>query len=67
MTKTTAATLDTFDFSTLAETDECSVCGDRGLVECPTHCAEVDADGWCTRCDTPDGAPGLVVCGCQDR
>lgn len=49
----------------LTETDTCPTCRDRGLMTCPSHMTKVDADGWCTTCDSPD-VPDEVPCICQD-
>jgi phenylpropionate dioxygenase-like ring-hydroxylating dioxygenase large terminal subunit len=45
-----------------------AACKNTGLVQCPSHGAEVDSDGWCIACDTPmdDGPAGVVKCECQD-
>lgn len=50
----------------LAADDRCPLCGNAGLIDCPTdlHMAETDADGWCTTCDSPDRS--RVACYCQD-
>lgn len=49
----------------LTENDICPTCQNRGLMTCQDHMVNVDSDGWCTTCDSPD-APGLVPCRCQD-
>lgn len=50
----------------LTETDTCETCKNTGLMICPNHKAQVDKDGWCTTCDSPDG-PKHVTCICQDE
>lgn len=49
----------------LTDTDHCPACNNVGMIDCPAHLAEVDEDGWCTTCDSPDRSK--VMCDCQDE
>ncbi len=52
----------------LGEHDHCEICKDKGLIPCPDHKLELDADGdmWCIgRCDSGFDEPQLTNCYCQ--
>lgn len=51
----------------LALDETCPICHGKGLIDCPEHGAELDAEGWCAICSTPmDGGPvGVVGCPCN--
>lgn len=41
---------------------ECQTCQDQNLVTCDHRGTGRDADGWCTRCESPADKPGKVNC-----